>query len=77
MEIRLNVIKIAPTCEVEARNLRPRRSELPAVRSDIFNTTRVFKDHSLRMLVLDEVLGLELSNFSEELKMKSGIVDGC
>ena len=27
------------------------------------------------MLVLDEVLGLELSNFSRQLKLKPGIVD--
>ena len=36
---------------------------------------RGFKDHILHMLVLDEVLGLELSNFSRQLKMKPGIDD--
>ena len=36
---------------------------------------RGFKDHSLHMLVLDEVLGLELSNFSRQLKLKPGIDD--
>ena len=36
---------------------------------------RGFKDHALHMLVLDEVLGLELSNFSRKLKLKPGIDD--
>ena len=36
---------------------------------------RGFKDHSLHMLVLDEVLELELSNFSGQLKLKPGIDD--
>ena len=56
-------------------NLRPLRAELPAVWSDISNAMRGFKDHSLHMLVLDEVLGLELSNFSRQLKLKPGIDD--
>ena len=49
---------------IEMENLRPLKSELPAVWSDISNAMRGFKDHALHMLVLDEVLGLELSNFS-------------
>ena len=36
---------------------------------------RGFKDHSLHMLVLVEVLGLELSSFSRQLKLKPGIDD--
>ena len=36
---------------------------------------RGFKEHTLNMLVLDEVLGLELSNFSRQLKLKPGIND--
>ena len=59
-----DVIIPAPNRELEARNLRPLRSELPEVWSDISNAMRRFKDHSLHMLVLDEVLVLELSNFS-------------
>ena len=55
---------------MEARNLRPLRIELPAVWSDISNAMTGFKDHSLHMLVLDEVLRLELSNFSKHLKLK-------
>ena len=56
-------------------NLRPLRAELPAVWSDISNAMRGVKDHSLHMLVLDEVLGFELSNFSRQLKLKPGIDD--
>ena len=41
--------------------------------SDISNEMRGFKNHSLHMLVLDEVLGLEPSNFSLKLKLKPGI----
>ena len=65
----------APNREIEMENLRPLRTELPAVWSDISNAMRGFKDHSLHMLVLDEVLGLELSNFSRQLKLKPGIED--
>ena len=53
--------------------LRPLRADLPAVWSDISNAMRGFKNHSLHMLGLDEVLGLELSNFSRQLKLKPGI----
>ena len=56
-------------------NLRSLRAELPAVWSDISNAIRGFKDHSLHMLVLDEMLGLELSNFSRQLELKPGIDD--
>ena len=65
----------APNREVEARNLRPLRAELPAVWLDISNAMRGFKEHSLHMLVLNEVLGLELSNFSRQLKLEPGIND--
>ena len=61
--------------EVEARNPRPLRSELLAVWSDISNAMRGFKNQSLHMLVLDEVVGLELSNFSKQLKTKPGTDD--
>ena len=42
---------------------------------DISNAMRGFKDHSLHMLVFDEVLGLELSNFSRQLKLRPGTED--
>ena len=65
----------APNREIEIENLRPLIAELPAVWSDISNAVRGFKDYSLHMLVLDEVLRLELSNFSRQLKLKPGIDD--
>ena len=74
-EGKYDVIISAPNREIEMENLRPLRAELPAVWSDISNAMRGFKDHSLHMLVLDEVLGLELSNFSRQLKLKPGIDD--
>ena len=43
--------------------------------SEVSNAMRGFKNHSLHMLVLDDVLGLELSNFSRQLKLKPGIDD--
>ena len=60
---------------IKMENLRPLKAELPAVWSDISNAMRGLKDHAVHMLVLDEVLGLELSNFSRQLKLKPGIDD--
>ena len=70
-----DVIISASNCEVDTKNLRSLRAELPAVWSDISNAMRGFKDHSLHMLVLAEMLGLELSNFSRQLKLKPRIND--
>ena len=74
-EGKYDVIISAPNRMIEMENLRQLRAELPAVWSDISNAMREFKDHALHMLVLDEVLGLELSNFSRQLKLKPGIDD--
>ena len=74
-EGKYDVIISAPNRMIETENLRPLKAELPAVWSDISNAMRGFKDHALHMLVLDEVLGLELSNFSRQLKLKPGIDD--
>ena len=65
----------APNRGMEVENLNPLRAELPAEWSDISNAMRGFKDHSLHILVLDEVLGLELSNSSRQLKLKPGYDD--
>ena len=74
-EGKYDVIISAPNRMIEMENLRPLKAELPAVWSDISNAMRGFKDHALHMLALDEVLGLELSNFSRQLKLKPGIDD--
>ena len=71
-EGKYDVIISAPNRMIEMENLRPLSAELPAVWSDISNAMRGFKDHALHMLVLDEVLGLELSSFSRQLKLKPG-----
>ena len=72
-ERKYDVIISAPNRMIEMENLRPLRAELPAVWSDISNAMRGFKDHARHMLVVDEVLGLKLSNFSRQLKLKPGI----
>ena len=74
-EGKFDVIISAPNRGIETENLRPLRAELTAVWSEISNAMRGFKDHSLQMLVLDEVLGLELSNFSRHLELKPGSDD--
>ena len=74
-EGKYDVIISAPNRMIQMENLRPLRAELPAVWSDISNALREFEDHTLHMLLLDEVLGLELSNFSRQLKLIPGIGD--
>ena len=74
-ERKSDVIILFPNHELEARSLRPLRSELPALWSDISSAMRGMKDHSFHTLALDKVLGLELPNFSRQLKMKPGIDD--
>ena len=74
-EGKYDVIISSPNRMIEMENLRPLKAELPAVWSDISNAMRGFKDHALHMLVLDEVLGLELSNINRQLKLKPGIDD--
>ena len=72
-ERKYDVIISAPNCGKETENLKPLRVELPTVWSEISNAMRGFKNHSLHMLVLDEALGLELSNFSRQLKLNPGL----
>ena len=74
-EGKYDVIMSALNRMIEMENLRPLKAELPAVWSDISNAMRGFKDHALHMLVLYEVLGLELFNFSRQLKLKPGVDD--
>ena len=66
------VIISAPNRGIAMENLRPLRAELPAVWSDISKAMEEFNNHSLHMLVVDEVLGLQLSNFSRQPKLKPG-----
>ena len=69
-EGRLNVIIPAPNRIVDPNNYYPLRSEFPAVWTDILNAIQGFNDCSTIRVVLDEVLGLELSNFARLLKLR-------
>ena len=74
-EGRFNVIIPAPNRVVDPENYYPSRSELPAVWADISNAIQGLKDCSTTRLVLDEVLGLKLSNFARLLKLRPGVDD--
>ena len=65
----------APNRTVDPNNYYPYRSELPAIWADISNAIQGFKDCSTIRLVLDEVLGLELSNFARLLELRPGVDD--
>ena len=64
-----------PNKIVDPNNYYPPRSELPAIWADNSNAIQGFKDCSTTQLLLDEVLGLELSNFARLLKLRPGVVD--
>ena len=66
-EGRFNVIIPAPNRVVDPNNYYPSRFELHAIQG--------LKDCSTTRLVLDEVLGLELSNFARLLKLRPGVDD--
>ena len=74
-EGRFSMIIPAPNRTVDPNNYYPSRSELPAIWADISNAIQGFKDCSTTRLVLDEVLGLELSNFARLLKLRPGVDD--
>ena len=65
----------APNRMVDPKNYYPPRSELPAILVDISNAIQGLKGCSTTRLVLDEVLGLELSNFARLLKFRPGVDD--
>ena len=66
-EGRFNVIIPTPNRIVDPNNFYPLRLELPAVWADISNDIQGLKDCSTTRVVLDEVLGLGLSNFARLL----------
>ena len=75
-EERFSVIIPAPNRTVDPNNYYPSRSELPVFWADISKAIQGFEDCSTTIrLVLDEVLGLELSNFARLLKLKLGVDD--
>ena len=74
-ERRFSVIIPAPDRTVDPNNYFPSRPELPAIWADISNAIQGFKDCSTTRLVLDEVLGFELSHFARFLKLMPGVDD--
>ena len=58
----------APNRELDQRSLKSLRAKWPAMWSDISKAMQGLKAHSLHMIVLDEVLGFELSNFKRQVK---------
>ena len=69
-EGRFSVVIPAPNRIVDLNNYYPPRFELPAIWADISNAIQGFKVCSTTRLLLDEVLGLELSNFARLLKLR-------
>ena len=74
-EGQFNVIIPAPNRIIEPNNYYPLSYELPAVWADISNAIQGFKDCSTTRVVLDEVLGLELSNFARLVKLRPRLDD--
>ena len=74
-EGQFNVIIPPPNTMVDPNNNYPPRTELPPIWADISNAIQGFKDCSTTRLMLDEVLGLELSNFARLLKLRTGVDD--
>ena len=65
----------APNRELEPTNLRLRRSELAAAWADVSHALRGFYELADILIVLDEVLLLEISNFARQLKLSPIIGD--
>ena len=58
----------APNRELEPANLRLHKSELAAAWADVSHALRGFYELADILIVLDEVLLLEISNFARQLK---------
>ena len=69
------ILMAAPNRELEPSNLRLRNSELAAAWADISHALRGFYGLADILIVLDEVLSLEISNFARQLKFSPVIGD--
>ena len=69
------ILMAAPNRELEPLNLRLYKSELPAAWADISHALRGFYGLADVLIVLDEVLLLEISNFARQLKFSPVIGD--
>ena len=69
------ILMAAPNRELEPSNLRLRKSELAAAWADISHALRGFYGLADILIVLDEVLLLEISNFARQLKFSPVVGD--
>ena len=69
------ILMAAPNRELEPTNLRLRRSELAAAWADVSHALRGFYELADILIVLDEVLLLDISNFARQLKLSPIIGD--
>ena len=69
------ILMATPNRELEPSNLRLRKSELAAAWADISHALRGFYGLADILIVLDEVLLLEISNFARQLKFSPVIGD--
>ena len=69
------ILMAAPSRELEPTNLRLRKSELAAAWADVSQVLRGFYELADILIVLDEVLLLEISNFARQLKFSPAIGD--
>ena len=69
------ILIAAPNRELEPTNLRLRKSELAAAWADVSHALRGFYELADILIVLDEVLLLEISNFARQFKFSPAIGD--
>ena len=69
------ILMAAPNRELEPTHLRLRKSELAAAWADVSHALRGFYELADILIVLDEVLLLEISNFARQLKLSPTIGD--
>ena len=69
------ILMEAPNRELEPTNLRLGKSELAAAWADVSHALRGFYELADILIVLDEVLLLEISNFARQLKLSPAIGD--
>ena len=70
---RFDVTIPAPIGSIDPNTYQYLRSELPAVWADFSNAINGIKEHRRTHVVLDDVLGLKLSNFASLLKLRPGV----
>ena len=69
------ILMAAPNRELEPTKLRLRKSELAAAWADVSHVLRGFYELADILIVLDEVLLLEISNFARQLKLSPAVGD--